>query len=316
MQQVIKKISLDLNIPEKDINEAIKSSYYKYKIIKIKKKSGGYREAIQPSIKLKVIQQWILSNVLQNLPVSDISTAFGKGDSTFINAKMHAESTFSIRIDIKNFFNSIKAEDLIKVIKESCQIADIYKSEEFNKLLIKSCFFIDHKLPVGYITSPFISNAVMLKIDNIIANAVRNKNIYGNAVITRYADDFVFSTDKVGACKKFYDYFENTLEKIDSPKLIINQNKTRIMSRRGGAMIITGLLVNNDGVVRATRKYRDQFRLLIKLYHQKRLKKDEIESLKGHISFIKNIDPLLFTKISFKYYEDIDNIMNINNKKD
>jgi hypothetical protein len=309
MHETIKKISLDLNVPEKDIFDAIKRSYHSYKIIKIKKKSGGYREAIQPSTKLKIIQQWILFNVLHNLPVSDISTAFGKGDSTLNNATMHAKSTFSIRIDIKNFFNSIKASDLINILKKSCHIDDLYKGDGFNELLTKSCFDARTRLPVGYLTSPFISNAVMFDIDNKIANTTRNKTVYGNAVITRYADDFVFSTDKIGACKKFYDYFSGVLEKEDRPKLCINEKKTRIMSKRGGAMIITGLLINNDGLVRATKKYRDQFRLLIKLYHQGRLKENEIESLKGHISFIQNIDPMLFTKIAFKYHEDIDNIM-------
>jgi hypothetical protein len=309
MHEIIKKISLDLNAPEKDIFDAIKRSHYNYKIIKIKKKSGGYREAIQPSTKLKIIQQWILFNVLQNIPVSNISTAFGKGDSILNNATMHAGSTFSIRIDIKNFFNSIKAVDLINIIKKSCHIDDLYKGDGFNELLMKSCFDANKRLPIGYLTSPYISNAVMFDIDKKLANTARNKTVYGNAVITRYADDFVFSTDKIGACKKFYDYFNGILENEDSPKLYINKEKTRIMSKRGGAMIITGLLINNDGLVRATKKYRDQFRLLIKLYNQGRLKENEIESLKGHISFIQNIDPILFTKIAFKYHDDIDRIM-------
>jgi RNA-directed DNA polymerase len=311
MREIIKKISLDLNVPEEDIGNAIKRSYHNYKIIRIKKKSGGYREAIQPSIRLKIIQQWILFNVLQNIPVSDISTAFGKGDSILNNATMHARSTFSIRIDIKNFFNSIKADDLINIIKKSCRIDDLYKSDGFNELLVRSCFDANERLPVGYLTSPYISNAVMFDIDNKLANIVRNEKVYGKAVITRYADDFVFSTDKIGACKKFYDHLNSVLEKENSPKLCINETKTRIMSKRGGAMIITGLLINNDGLVRATKKYRDQFRLLIKLYNQGRLKENEIESLKGHISFIQNIDPILFTKIAFKYHDDIDRIMQL-----
>lgn len=308
MHEIIEKISLDVNIPEEDIYDAITKSHYNYKIIKIKKKCGGYREAIQPSTKLKIVQQWILFNVLNKLPVSDISTAFRTGDSTLKNATLHAKSIFSIRIDIKDFFNSIKIDDLINIIKRS-HLDELYKGDSFRKLIAKSCFDARGRLPIGYLTSPSISNAVMFDIDNKLSNISKNKTDYGTAVITRYADDFVFSTDKIGACKKFYDCLINTIEKEDSPKLYINEKKTRIMSRRGGSMIITGLLVNNDGMVRATKKYRDQFRLLIKLYNQGRLKESEINSLKGHISFIQNVDPRLFTKIAFKYHDDLDKLI-------
>lgn len=308
MQEIINKISEDINVPEEYIIDAIEKSHYNYKIIKIKKKSGGYRKALQPSPNLKIIQQWILFNVLKTLPVSNISTAFGKGDSILKNARMHAESDFSIRIDIKDFFNSIKATDLIIKIEKNKDIDVLYKSDGFAELLKKSCFDPGMRLPIGYLTSPTISNAVMFDIDNKLAHEARNKSEYGNSVITRYADDFVFSTDKKGACKIFLENFKHIIYKEDSPILRVNEEKTRVMSKRGGAMVITGLLINNDGLVRATKKYRDQFRLLIKLYHQGRLKESEFETLKGHISFIQNIDPVLFTKMAFKYHADIDNL--------
>ena len=43
----------------------------------------------------------------------------------------------------------------------------------------------------------------------------------------------------------------------------------------------------------------------MKLYSEERLQSDETQQLVGHLAFIEHVDPALFTKLSFKYYDDI-----------
>lgn len=128
---------------------------------------------------------------------------------------------------------------------------------------------------------------------------------FGHAVVTRYADDFVFSTDSRGACKEFLVELRSLLAATQSPRLSINEAKNRFMSRKGGTTLITGLRVNNDGDVGIHADYRDHVRLLLKLFSTNRLVPNERESLRGHLAFIEHADPGLFTRLSFRYYAEI-----------
>src|SRR5712692_1936401 len=61
------------------------------------------------------------------------------------------------------------------------------------------CFDKKHSLPIGYISSPAISNAVMYDFDKMLYIIVNeNQEKIGKGVVTRYADDIVFSTDIKG----------------------------------------------------------------------------------------------------------------------
>ena len=63
--------------------------YVKYYI---KKKNGGKREILQPSKGLKVLQKWLLRNILNEFPISEYSYAYRKGDSVVKNADRHKNS--------------------------------------------------------------------------------------------------------------------------------------------------------------------------------------------------------------------------------
>jgi len=161
-------------------------------------------------------------------------------------------------------------------------------------------------MPVGYMTSPAIANAVMLGFDQALELAITSdKDRFGDARISRYADDFIFSTNKAGACKEFLSAFLDLIAKTNSPKLTLNKSKTRFMSLRGGSTMVTGLRITQQGRVRVHSRYRDHVRLLLKLYSKNKLQKETLHELRGHLSYIEFSDPQLFTKISFRYHREI-----------
>jgi hypothetical protein len=144
----------------------------------------------------------------------------------------------------------------------------------------------------------------MFALDEALAGLVHsNSGVFGEAKLTRYADDFVFSTNRKGACSHFERGLEGLLKAHSSPKLAINSGKTRKMSRSGGSTLITGLRVKPSGEVGVHANYRDRVRLLLKLYAAGRLRSEDFEALRGHLTFVRHADPALFTRLSFKYHK-------------
>lgn len=293
-------------LPSSLLREALSEASFRYKKIYIRKKSGGTREMVQPSIKLKPILTWIESVILSQLEISTIATAFCPGSSVVKNAAAHRDSPYSVRVDLSNFFHSIKTHDLLSVIaKANNSLPAWMTSSGIKELISTACFDSSERLPIGYSTSPKIANVVMLDLDKSLLRKISDKSVFGNAVLTRYADDFVFSTNKKGACRAFYLLLEELLKNTDSPKLTINSDKTRFMSLKGGSTLITGLRLKQNSEIGVHPNYRDHVRLFLKLYSANKLKYDDIASLRGHIAFIKHADPALITKLSYKYHSQI-----------
>lgn len=310
MSKLLEHIASDLTVPVSMLEHALAMAHIRYRKIKVPKRSGGIRTMIQASVELKMIQAWLNMQVLNKLPISEVTTAFEPGKSIVLNAKAHQNYLYSVRVDMADFFPSIRSKDLLQTInKNSSALPHWALDTDFTHILQKACFSKDDRLPIGYTTSPKIANAVMYDIDNIlIQNIKANQPRFGIATLSRYADDFVFSTNKRGACKEFITEIRNCLKSTSNPNLQLNENKTRFMSRKGGSTLITGLRINNDGEVGVHANYRDHVRLLLKLYSKDKLNENDIASLRGHLSFIQHADPGLFTKLSFKYFEEINKI--------
>ena len=310
---IIERISKDLEVPGILVESALKNPFGDCKILEIPKRNGsGFRRVYHPSVKLKLVQTWLSTVVFSKLPVSPIASAYVKGKSIVDNARAHSRFRYSIRVDIENFFGSIKLEHLVLTLNRNERfIGDVYCLDGFFDVLRKSCFSRENYLLIGYTTSPIVSNAVMCDWDNELLSLLKKEFGGGERFcLTRYSDDFVFSTNEKGACRRFFRSFKAFCESRSSPSLRVNENKTRFMSSMHGAMI-TGLLVNKEGDVRVSRKYRDGVRLLLSLYKKGRLKSEDFEKLSGHLSFVSYADPKFFTSLSYRYYEEIDRLKHL-----
>lgn len=307
MFNLSEQISKDLGVSIQLVEDAIDAAHRSYKKIRVTKRSGGVRVMVQPAAELKMVQEWLQVHLLQYLPVSTIATAFEPGTSIVKNARVHASSQYSVRVDISDFFPSIRLTDLYAVIaRESAKLPSWAVAPEMLAFLSKACFDKEGRLPIGYPTSPKIANVVMRDLDDLLARDLSSSpEKFGNFVLTRYADDFVFSTDLKGACRAFVSAFEGALAGSKTPKLKINAKKTKLMSRKGGSTLITGLRINQQGKVGVHQNYRDHVRLLLKLYSKSRLKAEDLERLRGHLAFIEHADPHLFTRLSFRYVDEI-----------
>lgn len=308
MASVRDLICTELGFSRAWLDAAIDRAPSDYRKLVIKKKTGGVRTLLQPSVEAKMIQYWLLARIFDTLPVSKISTAFESGASILLNAQSHAASLYSVRVDIQDFFPSITANDLIAAIKHRGGEAPGWAtSDEVGTVIKRTCFDRNGRLPIGYPSSPKIANVVMFNLDERLLAKIRSEpEIYGStATLTRYADDFVFSTDRTGACNAFVTTIRDVLRRTTSPNLRINEKKTRLMSRRGGSTLITGLRVKQDGDIGIHAHQRSHIRLLLKLFAAGRLAPERYEHLRGHLAYIQHVDPALFTSLSFRYSGEI-----------
>lgn len=303
---LLETISEDLNVPESMLNEALSRSRKLVKHIKIPKQDGSERLVYQPSKKLKIIQYWLDSHIFSNLRVHESATAYQKDKSIKVNASSHRNSRYFLKLDFKDFFPSIKFKDFAPFLQEwHNKNNPLFKEIELLEIVRLACFYLRDSLPIGYPTSPVISNIVMYEFDTHITAFLSDKDKYGKSIYTRYADDLTFSTNEKGACKKIKTLVSKELRSMGSPCLKLNPRKTRFVSSSGGSAFITGLRVCHDGHITVHRKYKDRIRLLISLYQKGVLPEKERNSLKGHLSHIRNVDSSFYTKLQKKHFNAI-----------
>jgi len=303
------KISIDIKIQISLIDEAISNAHKQIKKFHIPKRKGGYRVICQPSAKLKTIQYWVIKNICNSLPVDNSAYAYRDGVSILNNAFFHAQNKYFLKVDLKDFFPSISFNDFIEIVrdwyKKNQPIWELDRNSE--SILKKVCFDKEGFLPIGYPSSPSISNAVMYPVDLAIKREIKEGK-YGKMLYTRYADDLIFSTDKKGVCRKFLKELHRIIEDIKSPKIKINENKTNICSSSAGSAIVTGLRIANDGHITIHKKQKDHIRLLLSLYKKGILKNDDYSSLLGYLAYVRYVDSAFYSKIQHKFFKEIDSI--------
>jgi len=308
------KIMNDLNISESFISEILMHGPYRVKKLSIKKRDGGYRVVSQPSSKTKVIQYWLINNVLNKIEVHECAMAYRPKTSIYENAKAHISNRFFVKLDLKNFFPSITFKAFWPVLENwhLKEKPDWLLNENARKLILTSCFDPQGNLPVGYPTSPAISNAIMFDFDTNIMKRIQDKDHLGNVVYTRYADDLVFSTNKKGGCNLLLAIAKDEIKKSKHPKIAINNKKVKFSSRSGGSAFITGLRLCSDGHITVHRKYKDKIKLLLSLFAKDELDANDYESLRGHLNYIRYVDAGFYTKLQSKYFRSISKLNDLN----
>ena len=213
-----------------------------YKSFKIKKVNGTTRNILEPDYLLKQVQTNLLLNVLNGIPISSYATPYYKGADIINNAIPHLGKKKILKLDIKNFFESI---DFMAVYKNVFKT--IYYPPAVKTLLTNLCCYGDH-LPQGTPTSAAISNIVMKPFDEHIGNWCKEKQI----VYTRYCDDMTFSGDfDVDKVKNKVKSFLETIG------FQLNYKKTKILSENK-RQIVTGIVVNEK--IQTSKLYRKKIR--------------------------------------------------------
>ena len=151
----------------------------------MRKRSRGYRMISAPDKDLQAIQSTIYSRILSSVTiVHPAAVGFRCGRSVVDNAAPHLGKRYVLKMDIHDFFGSIRSPRVRQTFKK------IGYPENVSKVLGALCCLHRH-LPQGAPTSPALSNIVGYEMDRKLAALAAE---YG-LTYTRYADDLTFSGD-------------------------------------------------------------------------------------------------------------------------
>ncbi len=198
-----------------------------YEEIKIPKKAGGYRAIDIPSQRLKEIQRWILANILNKYLLHKCSYGFQKGKSIYDNARLHVGKECVVNMDMKDFFPSIRQEDVFNIFYKKGYTKRV--SYYLSKLLTK-----EGRLPQGSPASPMISNIVAMHLDKRLYELAKTYK----AVYSRYADDITFSGKR-----NVKNMIPIARKIIEEENFKVNDKKTRYVYNYQ-RQEVTGLIVN------------------------------------------------------------------------
>jgi len=264
-----KQVGIKRNTLDTLINrQKIKSDSPNYRVFTIKKnsKKAGQiekRYICIPCNELYNVQRFINQNILVYLKSHNSVVSYKKGSTIYEAATPHCESKWLIKVDIKDFFDSINEVHVYRIFRKtgyspllSFQMARlctrpipnnkintsrlVNKSKEYsfpkNKHLFKG------SLPQGAPTSPMLSNLAGFIMDKDIEVLSREYNI----TYTRYSDDLFLSTtdEKMSRelCEKVVFRLYGILKFHGFEP---NLAKTKIVPP-GARKIVLGLVVNGE----------------------------------------------------------------------
>lgn len=294
---LLHELSIELGVGTHDLLRVIASAPRRYKVYQIPKRSGGTRTIAQPSREVKIIQRYLLDNMLSKLPIHPAAMGYINNVGIADNALVHVKSDYILKMDFKDFFPSIKVGDWERSIKRA--------KFAISRQDIVLCNYImfwgngsgaPQCLSIGAPTSPALSNIVMFGIDQRLnAEAGRLKLNY-----TRYADDITVSGHIVSAIVKFERFARELIAKTKSPLLIFNEEK-RGLYGKGQRRMVTGLIITPEKQLSIGRERK---RLISSMIHKVTIGPVGAELLgtvKGLLGFCLATEPTFVSRMREKY---------------
>ena len=272
-------LSFLFGISYRFLNTMSRNSGRYYRIYKISKRAGGFRQIEAPRRFLKLIQKWIYINILSKQQLPSSVTGFVRDKNIFSNAEPHKPNKNLMVIDIKNFFPSVHYQAVYEIFN------NLGYPGEVSTLLTGLCT-LHMRLPQGAPTSPSIANLVFQPVDLVLLDLAAG----WDCSYTRYADDIAFSGNA--------QFSQNEIKIVSNILkewgFRINPRKTRIIGG-SGRQILTGLVVNTSGLPPRTKRRRWRA-----MFHQASIKPakymGQSQSLEGIASFINEYNHELYLK--------------------
>lgn len=287
-----------LSISENQLNRLILRAPHAYKVYTIPKKTGGHRTIAQPAKETKILQAWIIENILSKLPIHNSAAAYKSGASIKKNALAHCEHAYLSKFDFKDFFTSIRASDVNAHLTK--HLSSLLSEEDRNDVVRICCFsqkgLDELRLSIGAPSSPIISNTIMYEFDSRISSWCEERSI----TYTRYADDLAFSTNVKGICSDIEPAIRGIVRDLAYPSLRFNNKKTTHLSKKNQRRI-TGLILSNEGKVSLGRERKREISALIHKHTLNLLPQSEVFRLQGLLGFARDVEPLFVARVAGKY---------------
>jgi hypothetical protein len=189
---------------QRDVPRPAALEHYRHRFLA--KRGGGWRLLEAPKDRLKALQREVLVGILDAVPCHEAAHAYLPGRSHFTAVAPHIAHAVVVRIDLADFFASIRAARVQAIFRElgyrrsvAAVLARLCTHRTPKSVLSDERFtpaaarlLSTRHLPQGAPTSPALANLCAYRLDarlSALATAA-------GARYTRYADDLLFSGDE------------------------------------------------------------------------------------------------------------------------
>lgn len=183
------------------------------------------------------VQNTILKVLTDNILLNNASIAFRKNLSYLHLFEPHRKNYNFLRLDIRSFFHSIPIDKIKEVFKVYIPDDEYIDEKKIQSVLDAFINLVTYKipstsknekfkgkrvLPMGFQTSPIISNIVFRQLDILIQKLCSSHEI----VYTRYADDMLFSSSKNRTYVHTDDFIKEIRIILSTMDFKLNEHKT------------------------------------------------------------------------------------------
>jgi hypothetical protein len=226
-----------------------------------KKSDGGDRLLEAPKSRLKAVQRRVLREILDRVPPHDAAHGFVRGRSVVTGAAQHTGRAMVIRIDLRDFFASVRASrvhalfgalgyplPVRRLLTGLCtnstpraawgaaspSLSILARRERWHRL----AHYATPHLPAGAPTSPSLANLAAFRLDRRLSALARSMDCR----YTRYADDLTISGGE-SLRREAHACFSTVCRIAIEEGFVVHPGKTRFQPR-GVRQTVTGLVVN------------------------------------------------------------------------
>lgn len=265
------------------------------------------RTVYKPSSKLKDFHRFLCSFLLEYLPADQsVSFAYRKGATLLQAVAPHAHSRAFFQTDLERFFDSITS-NLIRLVLSQAKTPVLDLNEHIDHIL--DLITINGRLPIGYSTSPILSNACLFGFDKRLASISEKRQW----IYTRYADDIIISANHRLAIEDVTKVIENCLMAELGDGFTLNKNKTKFTTI-GRKIKLLGLTILPTGTIAIDRDVRNRIETWLHFYMKDRSRlakifqeernegmEEGLQRLSGLISYTNTADPAYLEKLRTKF---------------
>lgn len=277
----------------------IQNSDIQIRYIKTKNKTRKITTYASDGCHLRSAHNNINNFLKDNFVPSIFTKAYVEGCSIYHNALPHLYNDCFIMMDIKDFFPSISHKQLENKIYYEINIKN---PNQISRLechdLLEMCSVGKRGLPLGFITSPILSNIYLKEFDGIFYGKLKQLSL-NNTIYTRYADDIVvsFKLDDVAKIENFKIVITNMAEQILSRYCLhLNEHKTRIYNLNVSNHVkITGVNItkkdNGKRILSVGRSIKNKLYWdAINYFEDTNKNTEKVNHIKGLQSFVLSIE--------------------------
>ncbi len=199
----------------------------------IPKRNGGSRRLLIPNEKLKRLQRLILHRLLARLRTHPAVTGFEANLSIVENALPHVGQAVVVKLDIKDFFPTTRANRVDAYFRRVGWNAEC-------AALLTNLTTHEDSLPQGAPTSPRLSSLVNFGLDRSIERFVCETR---RGAYTRYADDLTISFPR-DYPQRIRGVIQFVARRLRRDGYELNRSKVQIL-RGHQQQRVTGLVVND-----------------------------------------------------------------------